>query len=91
MWGDPAPTDQIHHNICDVLFIRRLYVTKLQDILYALMHLAIDYEDGGIEVDYDKSSIHVMVEAAAHHVRLHRDLRFCTRSTWYEAVKGNTI
>jgi hypothetical protein len=61
--------------LCDLLG-HNLHVTLPQDRVYALMHLAQDYEDGGIAVDYSHSGIDVLVEAAAYHVQVHRNLRF---------------
>jgi hypothetical protein len=63
-------------NLCDILSEKGLRMTRSQDRMYALMHLANDYVEGGIVVDYTKSGVDVMVEAAAYHVRVHRNLRF---------------
>jgi hypothetical protein len=63
-------------DLFELLSIRDLYVSQPQDRLYALMHLAKDYVDGSIEVDYSKTRLEVMMDAAAYHVRLHHDLRF---------------
>jgi hypothetical protein len=67
---------QLFLSLCELLFLGDLHVTKPQDRLYALMHLAKDYKDGEIVVDYGKTGLEVLVEAAALHVRVHRDLRF---------------
>jgi hypothetical protein len=50
--------------------------SKISDRIYAIMHLAEDYEEGDITVDYTKSPVHVMMDTAAHHVDRHRDLEF---------------
>jgi hypothetical protein len=79
----PAAQDIFHYrtsqqrpNLCHILCFKDLYVSQPQDTLYAAMHLARDYEDGSIEVDYAKTIVEVMLDAAAYHVRCHRDLRF---------------
>jgi hypothetical protein len=77
-----------HFNLCHLLCTRDLYVSQPQDKLYALMHLAKDYVDGGIEVDYAKTSLEVMMDAAAYHVRSHHDLRFLYRTRL--VAKNNT-
>jgi hypothetical protein len=38
------------------------------------MHLANDYEEGAISVDYNKSPVQVMLDAASYHVNRNRDL-----------------
>jgi hypothetical protein len=62
--------------LCELLFLYNLHVTEPQDKLYALMHIAWDYNHGDITVDYGKTSLEVMIEAAAYHIRVHRNLRF---------------
>jgi hypothetical protein len=64
------------YDLCELLFTPHLYVSQPQDRLYSLMHLAKDYVDGSIEVDYAKTSLEVMMDAAAYHVRSHHDLQF---------------
>jgi hypothetical protein len=53
---------------------RETRATRGQDRLYAIMHLANDYEEGAISVDYSKSPVQVMLDAASHHVNQNRDL-----------------
>lgn len=50
--------------------------SRIQDRLYAIMHLADDFYENDIEVDYNKTASQVMLEAADHHIRRHRNLRF---------------
>jgi hypothetical protein len=50
--------------------------SRIHDRLYAIMHLADDFQENDIEVDYNKTASHVMLDAADHHIRLHRNLRF---------------
>jgi hypothetical protein len=73
--------------LCD-LMSTDLEMTKPQDRLYALMHLASDYDDGGITVDYSKSGIGTAVDAARYHVQVHCDLRFLTKA--YLEACGDT-
>jgi hypothetical protein len=40
------------------------------------MHLAEDYEEGGIVVDYSKSVVQVAMDVAVYHVRKQRDVQF---------------
>ncbi|CAN9395397.1 unnamed protein product [Alternaria alternata] len=40
------------------------------------MHLADDFQENDIEVDYNKTASQVMLDAADHHIRRHRNLRF---------------
>lgn len=49
-------------------------VTRGQDRLYAIMHLARDYKEGAISVDYSKSPARVMLDAASYHINRNRDL-----------------
>jgi hypothetical protein len=53
-----------------------MQVSRGQDRLYAIMHLADDYEEGSIIVDYKKTKEQVMVDAAAYHISQHRNLDF---------------
>ncbi|KAF1850710.1 uncharacterized protein K460DRAFT_271573 [Cucurbitaria berberidis CBS 394.84] len=53
-----------------------LAMTDTRDRVYALMHLAEDYEEGGIEVDYAKNEVDVMIEAVAYHVARAQDIDF---------------
>lgn len=46
------------------------------DHLYALMHMANDYEEGAIRVNYSKSRLEVMLDAAEYHVRRNKDVQF---------------
>ncbi|PVH99568.1 HET-domain-containing protein [Periconia macrospinosa] len=51
-------------------------MTRECDYLYALMHLASDYHEGAIEVDYSKSRLEVVIDATEYHLRHHGDLEF---------------
>jgi len=53
---------------------------KGQDRLYALMHLAEDYEEGRILVDYNKTVEQVMADAASYHISQHQNLDFLDMS-----------
>ena len=53
-----------------------LQVSNGRDRLYGLMHLANDYHEGRIIVDYSKTEEQVMADAAAYHISEHRDLKF---------------
>jgi hypothetical protein len=55
---------------------RPLQVSKKPDRLYALMHLAEDYEEGRIIADYTKPDECIMADAAAYHVNQHQNLEF---------------
>jgi hypothetical protein len=57
-----------------------MQVSMGQDRLYAIMHLAKDYEEGSIIVDYNKTEEQVMVDAAAYHISQHRNLEFLYES-----------
>lgn len=74
-----APTDEGEMDfswpLCQ-LMCRRLGCSRPQDRVYAIMHLAADYDEGDIAVDYSKTELEVGIDAAAHHVRKHRDVRF---------------
>lgn len=50
--------------------------SKTQDNVYALMHLASDYDEDGIFVDYSKPAIDVFIDAAAYHIAKNRDVSF---------------
>ena len=50
--------------------------SRIHDRLYAIMHLADDFQENDIEVDYNKTASQVMLDAADHHIRQHRNLRF---------------
>jgi hypothetical protein len=63
--------------------------SRIHDRVYAIMHLAGDYQEGDIIVDYTKSMGQTMVQAANHHVRLHRNLRFLNRRGQHDWVKTN--
>ncbi|KAF2034251.1 hypothetical protein EK21DRAFT_97703 [Setomelanomma holmii] len=47
-----------------------------QDRVYAIMHLASDYEEGGIVVDYTKPLMEVMIDVAVYHNIQHRNFDF---------------
>jgi hypothetical protein len=72
-----------------ILLLEGFDVTVQQDRVYAIMHLASDYEDGGITVDYSKSMVEVAIDAAIYHVQTHSNLSFlvsaCLRSDHDEA------
>jgi hypothetical protein len=51
-------------------------MTNPRDRVYALMHLANDYKEGAIVVDYSKSVIDVLIDAAAYIVQSNCDLSF---------------
>lgn len=53
-----------------------LQVTDERDYVYGLMHLATDYEEGKIVVDYDKTLDEVFKSAIAFHVGRHRNVDF---------------
>ncbi|KAH7076967.1 heterokaryon incompatibility protein-domain-containing protein [Paraphoma chrysanthemicola] len=53
-----------------------LMMSDPRDRVYSLMHLAIDYDEGGIEVNYEKTVRDVAIDVAIYHVNRHRDLRF---------------
>lgn len=53
-----------------------LDMTDGKDRVYAMMHLAEDYEDGGIVVDYSKSEVEVMADAIEYHMRRNQTLEF---------------
>jgi len=57
-----------------------MQVSKGHDRLYALMHLAGDYEEGSITVDYNKNAQQVMADAVVYHINLHQNLNFLTES-----------
>ncbi|KAF2127649.1 hypothetical protein P153DRAFT_320023 [Dothidotthia symphoricarpi CBS 119687] len=59
---------------------KRLDMTDGRDRVYAVMHLARDYEDGGMVVDYHKSETEIMVGAIAYHVGQNQHLRFLHES-----------
>jgi len=65
-----------------VLLTRSLYMqaSNCRDRLYALMHLAEDYEENGITVDYNKTEENVMADAAAYHISQHQNLDFLISS-----------
>lgn len=50
--------------------------SRFHDRLFAIMHLADDFQENDIEVDYNKTASQVMLDAADHHIRRHRNLRF---------------
>jgi hypothetical protein len=54
--------------------------SRFHDRLYAIMHLADDFQENDIEVDYNKTAIQVMLDAANHHIRRHRNLHFLEES-----------
>jgi hypothetical protein len=82
-------TSQRRADLCQILCFKNLHVSQPQDRLYAVMHLARDYKDGSIEVDYAKTIVEVMLDAAAYHVRCHRDLRFLYSTRLRGSNNGN--
>jgi hypothetical protein len=54
--------------------------SRIHDRVYAIMHLADDFKENDIEVDYNKTASQVMIDAADHHIRRHRNLRFLDAS-----------
>ncbi|RYN92048.1 hypothetical protein AA0119_g10272 [Alternaria tenuissima] len=54
--------------------------SRIHDRLYAIMHLADDFQENDIEADYNKTASQIMLDAADHHIRLHRNIRFLDRS-----------
>ncbi|RYN20117.1 hypothetical protein AA0112_g10859 [Alternaria arborescens] len=54
--------------------------SRVHDRLYAIMHLADDFQENDIEVDYNKTASQVMLDAADHHIRRHHNLRFLDQS-----------
>jgi hypothetical protein len=56
--------------------------SRTHDRLYAIMHLANDFQENDIDVDYNKTASQVMLDAADHHIRLHRNLRFLDSCFW---------
>jgi len=60
-----------------------LEMSDPRDRVYALMHLAKDYEDGGIMVDYSKSVVDVALDAAVYFVQSKCELQFL-KSTFLE-------
>jgi len=61
--------DLLYHN-CNLLLSRD------HDRLYAIMHLAQNYQDGDIAVDYTNSLKQVMLDVATHHISRHENLAF---------------
>ncbi|KAH4151203.1 hypothetical protein HBH43_241850 [Parastagonospora nodorum] len=57
-----------------------LLVSREHDRFYAIMHLAKDYRDGDIAVDFSKSLEQVMLDIATHHISRHHDLEFLLKS-----------
>ncbi|KAH3941633.1 hypothetical protein HBI81_195150 [Parastagonospora nodorum] len=57
-----------------------LLVSRGHDRFYAIMHLAQDYRDGDLAVDYSKSLEQVMLDIATHHISRHHDLEFLLNS-----------
>ncbi|KAH7084175.1 heterokaryon incompatibility protein-domain-containing protein [Paraphoma chrysanthemicola] len=70
---------------------RKAEAARPQDRLYAIMHLAYDYEQGAINVDYSKSLVQTMLEAASSHVNRIGDLGdyFLHISSWYEDLNAD--
>lgn len=60
--------------------VRPLRVSKDHDRLYVIMHLADDFQEGDITADYAMTPEQVMIDAANHHINLHRDIQFLNDS-----------
>jgi hypothetical protein len=58
-----------------------LLVSREHDRFYAIMHLAKDYRDGDLAVDFSKSLEQVMLDVATHHISRHHDLEFLLHSS----------
>lgn len=59
---------------------RNLESEEDRDHLYGLMHLAYDYEDGSIKVDYTISRTAVMVSALEYHMRRNKNINFLLKT-----------
>ncbi|KAH4478212.1 hypothetical protein HBH89_253230 [Parastagonospora nodorum] len=69
------------YKLIHLLYIKKgLLVSREHDRFYAIMHLAKDYRDGDLAVDYTKSLEQVILDVAAHHVSRHHDLEFLLHS-----------
>jgi hypothetical protein len=71
-------------------FCDTLHASKGSDRIYAIMHLARDFEEGDIVVDYARPAAYAMLQAAAHHVNRHRNLQFLDTSSLASAIKRGT-
>jgi len=65
-------------------------VSKDHDRLYALMHLAKDYEEGRIIAKYNKTIEQVMADAAAYHISQHQNLDFLVVSFRHNETSNPT-
>lgn len=54
----------------------KLDTTNPCDMLYASMHLASDYEEGSIQIDYTKIVLDVLFDAIEYHVRHNSNVEF---------------
>ncbi|CAO2653705.1 Nn.00g031160.m01.CDS01 [Neocucurbitaria sp. VM-36] len=61
-----------------------LTMTDPRDRVYALMHLAEDYEEDGIKVDYTKDEVEILIEAVVYHIRKARNIDFLRESSLHE-------
>jgi hypothetical protein len=59
-----------------------LEATDSRDKLYAIMHLAHDYNEGSIPVDYKRSVVDVMISAVRYFVEFQRTLDFLWQVDW---------
>jgi hypothetical protein len=59
-----------------------LEATDSQDKLYTIMHLAHDYNEGSIPVDYERSVVDVMISAVRYFVEFQRTLDFLWQVDW---------
>jgi hypothetical protein len=77
--------------LTDLLWTSKsLVMSDPRDRVYALMHLAIDYEDGGITVDYTKTVADVAMDAVVYTIGQHRNLAFLLDS-YLDLTDGNTL
>ncbi|KAF2821092.1 hypothetical protein CC86DRAFT_470856 [Ophiobolus disseminans] len=68
-------------NLINLLYMCNLVEAgELPDRVYALMHLANDYKEGDIVVDYKNEDVKVMLQAAIHHITCHQNLEFLDQS-----------
>jgi hypothetical protein len=90
--GSPAACDLIDYRDgarlwkLHELMLDNLDVSVPQDKVYAIMHLAADYKDGGIVVDYSKGLLDVVIDAAAYHILAHRDLKFLSYASLVDNI-----
>lgn len=54
----------------------KMDTTNPCDLLYASMHLASEYEEGSIQVDYSRNVLDVLFDAIEYHVRHNNNVEF---------------